>query len=82
MVHNNRMNDSLFIMVKRVLAILGRNGGGGYKKRIILYFDLYPVEIVQHLHDFLKCILRLPLVEQTETGCIFVLIDHLDVIVV
>lgn len=42
---------------------------------------MYPLEVVQHLYNFLQCIFGLPLIEQAETGGIFVLIDHLDVIV-
>ena len=47
---------------------------------IILGLNLYPLEVVQHLHNFLQRIFGLPLIEQAETGGIFVLIDHLDVI--
>ena len=50
--HSSSINDSLFIMAG-ALAILGGDGGGSYEKRIVLCLDLYPVEVVQHLHNFL-----------------------------
>ena len=64
------------------LAILGGDGGGSYEKRIVLCLDLYPVEVVQHLHNFLQRIFRLPLVVQTETGSIFISIYYVNVVIV